>query len=717
MNLAPFIPLAGSVCNILFALFVFSRTPRARANQVYLLLGLSIATWNLGSYFLFVVDDRETALIWARFLQMGVIFAFVGFIQLSLLVCNVKIGRNILWLYGFQILLAILNLTPLYVSDVRFLGTAGWYAVAGPAFHLINVPYALSVGAIIMLLLRRRQLPPLQRKRLTPLICAQMLLALLGINDLLPILGIDRYPLSAVHVYPYGSLAAVFYGIIVAYSVMQHHLLDIHIGLSRFAAHIVRFAFLFSIALGLLLAASAFTGSFNTVSFVCALAAYAASTIMASILFPRVFGAAGLEKWERRILGDRFEYQDQVRSFVESMAWYNDLQTLLDDLHEVFTVTFRLESYQIILRDETTRVFSRFRSHPEQPLDQLPEIRVPSPVFQFFEWGKGEYLSLGSTSLRSSDSALERNAREQLTEFGAEFCFPMASQNEPFGLILVGRKQTGDPYTATDINLLVTLVKSMSLMVNQIRLKTQILQNQELDLLGRMSRGMAHDLNNLLTPVWTLLQLASEEEDGNTFDEELLPVALRNIKTMRAYIREALFFSENLRPDFQLGRLDMLIVQASELAKASRPKQMEVVAESPGEILAEVDEVLLQRMLANLISNAIDASTEGSEVRVELTRLAKTEANRDWVRVQIRDSGEGIRKEDLNRVFTPYFTTKNRGDQTRGFGLGLAICRKIVNLHGGNLSITSQLRKGTTVQVDIPTRQIKQVQPDFATSA
>jgi signal transduction histidine kinase len=155
----------------------------------------------------------------------------------------------------------------------------------------------------------------------------------------------------------------------------------------------------------------------------------------------------------------------------------------------------------------------------------------------------------------------------------------------------------------------------------------------------------------------------------------------------------------------------MLLMQAAELAKASRKKHVEVITDVPEEVVAELDEVLLQRMVANLISNAIDASAEGSEVRVELTRLAKTEASRDWVRVRISDRGEGIRKEDLNRVFTPYFTTKNRGDENRGFGLGLAICRKIVNLHGGNLSIASQLKKGTTVQVDLPTRQIKQASP------
>jgi signal transduction histidine kinase len=218
---------------------------------------------------------------------------------------------------------------------------------------------------------------------------------------------------------------------------------------------------------------------------------------------------------------------------------------------------------------------------------------------------------------------------------------------------------------------------------------------------------MAHDLNNLLTPIWTFLQLSNEGAAGDDLNEDLLPVALRNIKTMRAYIREALFFSENLRPDFQLGRLDVVISQAVDLVRAKTEKSVDILVSSPGEVLLEMDEILIQRLVANIVSNAMDASSAGSTIHIELLRLVKTETNRDWLRVRVVDSGEGIRPEDLNRVFTPYFTTKNRGDQERGFGLGLAICRKIVHLHGGNLNIASQLKKGTTVQIDLPNRQVK----------
>ena len=721
MNFAPYIPLAGFFVNVFFALFVFTRAPRATANRIYLLLGLSIAVWNLGSYFLFVVTDHDSALFWARFLQFGCIFGVVAFFHLALIIAGFKVGRWIWWLYGLEVILAATNFTPLFIRDVRNLGTSGWYAQAGPAFHVFNVPFMLMFGSIFVLLKRYQTLPRVQRRRLLPMIWAEALLSVFGTNDVLPIVGIEHYPIIGIQVYPWGSMAAVFYGIIVAYSVLHFQLLDVQVGIGRWAAHFIRFALLFSITVGLLLTAALLSGNaFNATSFSLAMIVFVISTISASLLFPRLFGGKGVEKLERRIMGDRFEYEDQVRSFMENMAWYHDLNSLFNDLHQLFTGVFGLGSYRIILRDETNRVFSLHRAHPEEALRQLPELKPQSPIFRFFELGKSEYIALNPAYLRPAASHLERQTLEQLSEFNSQFCFPLASQNETFGLLLVGEKTSREPFTATDITLLVDLVKNMSLMVNQIRLHDQVLQNQELDLLGRMSRGMAHDLNNLLTPVWTLLQLAHEADAAGgppTFDEELLPAALRNLKSMRAYIKEALFFSEHLRPDFQLGRLDLVVNQAADLAVTSRNKPVEVVTVLPEEVLAELDEVLVQRFIANIIANAIDASPEGATIRVELERLTRTEADREWLRLRVIDQGEGIPKEDLNRVFTPYFTTKNHGDETRGFGLGLAICRKIVNLHGGNLSIQSIHRRGTTVQIDLPSRQRKAVTPHIVQAA
>ncbi len=720
MRFAAFIPMVGCILNLFLALFVFNSNRRGAANRVFLFWGLSIAVWNLGQFFLLRGDEPIMALFWARFLWFGVIFIPVLLFHISLLIAEMRVPRFILGIYAVSFALAASNFTRFFIKDIRSRGTAGFYAVAGPGLYLFMGLFGLVFATIFVLRKRRNSLPEQERPRLSALIFAQTCLVVLGTNDLLPIVGMDEYPIPHTHwtVYPYGSLAAVLYGIIVGYGVLHHQLLNIRIHVGRFAAQGIRFLFLLIIGLVILLTAALVTpqGTFNPTSFWAALITLVASGVIASVLFPRLFGAGG-EVLEQRLLGDHFEYQDQMRGFIENMSWYSDMHPLLHDLHDLFVRVFQLSSYQIVLRDEITRVLTVIRSFPEQPPQALPQLKADSAVFQFFEWGKAKHLSLNPSYLRTRTPALEKAASEQLAGFNAEFCFPLATQNEPFGLLLIGPKSTHASFTAMDVSLMGALVKNLSLMVNQIRLKTQVLQAQELDLLGRMSRGMAHDLNNLLTPVWTLLQLAGETASPQVLDEELLPVALRNVRSMRAYIKESLFFSENLRPDFQLTRLDSLIENAVEVARNSRHKLVQVIASTPGEVRVEMDEILIQRLISNLIVNAIDASHEGSEVKVDLTWLPKTEVQRDWLRVRIADSGEGIRKEDLNRVFTPYFTTKNRGDETRGFGLGLAICRKIINLHGGNLSIASQHKKGTTVQVDLPSRQIVTTPAVIATAA
>jgi signal transduction histidine kinase len=154
-----------------------------------------------------------------------------------------------------------------------------------------------------------------------------------------------------------------------------------------------------------------------------------------------------------------------------------------------------------------------------------------------------------------------------------------------------------------------------------------------------------------------------------------------------------------------LGPLDGVVREAISLVQPlAEAKNIRVNYVGLSEIDIEMDSVLIKRLICNLLSNAIDASPTGSEIEARLTNLPRTEPHRDWHRLQIIDHGEGISPENLERVFTPYFTTKNTGDGKRGFGLGLAIARKIVHLHGGNLSISSKEKKGTTVQVDLPNR-------------
>jgi signal transduction histidine kinase len=709
MKFYELIPLTAAVTNLALTLFVLTRDLRSTLNRVYLLWGLSITVWNLGTFFMFSVEREAAARFWSAFLHYGVIFLPVSLLHLSVLIAQVKLPRWLPVLYGWFGLLALSNVLGWFTAGVRKFGYA-YYSVAGPGFWAFGVTYVVVTTATVFILYRKLgTLQRLHRARVKALLWANGILIGFGWNDILPIVGVDTYPFTNVAIFPFGSAAAIFYGIIVGYSVLQHHLLDIHVTLGKAAAHAVRLLFLFLVGLLLLLLLNVFKpGEFTDFTFLASLGVLLVSALVASIFFPRLFGK-GDESLEQRILsdryGDRFEYHDKVRSFLQEVQFYNNADLLLNDLDALFVKTIRVRNYQIILLDESTHVFTVFRGHPRVAQAQLPELRADSPIFQLFQNTTATYLAFNLAYIMPGETEMEREARQLLKRFEPEFCFPFFSGDEPFGLLLIGEKTSGTPYTPNDLTLLTRLVKNLSLILNQIRLKKQVLLAEELELLGRMSRGMAHDLNNLLTPVSTFLQMTKESANGSGDNDELLPICLRNVGTIQAYVKDALFFSQNHTVQIARTPMDQLVHKVVELAgpKLKRRQVRAEVPELPATVV-EMDAVLMQRCLGNILSNAIDASPVGATIRLELQNLAATEPGREWVRIRIIDHGEGISRENLQRLTSAYFTTKDSGDENRGFGLGLAICRKIVHQHGGNLNIASEEKKGTTVTVDLPAR-------------
>jgi signal transduction histidine kinase len=705
MKFFSYVPLLGGIFNLVLSIFVLGSDRRSRLNQVFFCCCLCISIWNFGTYELFESRDVIAAYEWAKFMQFGVIFIPITMLHLSLLVCGYKPGKWLVLNYAVHGILALLNAFDLFISGVRHVGYA-YYSIAGIGFRIFGFAFIQTFASIIILAKRRRTLPARQRGGVTGILAALTLLVGFGLNDILPIYGIDYYPFTQIHIVPYGSLAAATYGVMVGYSVFQHQLLDVRFALGRSGAYIVRFLFLALIAilLDLIVATFAPAGQITAFSLLSSIAVIIVSALLASLLFPKLIGGT-VETLERRLMGDHFEYHDKVRVFIERSRWHTDLDELLADLHSLLVNSLAVRGYSLILRDEINRAFTLVRSHPGDAAVELPELGSESPVFQFFSANAGGWLAIGS-GYRQQDDPIEDSARAQLKGIPGVLAFPFLVDQRPLGFLIVDEKEGGRSFTQTDMQLFVELTTNIALVINQISLKNQLLQAKELDLLGRMSQGMAHDLNNLTTPVWTLLQLLTEGVSPETLRSDLAPVAVRNIQTMREYIREALFFSENLRPDFQLARLDALVEEVVELARQNKRKgkEIEYSVRLSGEVTVEMDRVLIRRLLSNVIANAVDASAQRDRIEIEIIRLMKTDPERDWFRVRVTDQGTGIPSENMARIFQPYFTTKKTGDEDRGFGLGLAICRKIAALHGGTLVLSSEPGRGTVVNLDLPNR-------------
>ncbi|HEX7176131.1 MAG TPA: ATP-binding protein [Pyrinomonadaceae bacterium] len=230
----------------------------------------------------------------------------------------------------------------------------------------------------------------------------------------------------------------------------------------------------------------------------------------------------------------------------------------------------------------------------------------------------------------------------------------------------------------------------------------QLARTEKLAAAGTLAAGVAHEVNNPLASISSLIQILQSRTTNGTPDEEARET-LRLVQTQIARIsqvlRDMMDFARTRPP--ARAPLDVREVVESGLRFASFDKSFKRLQlttdwdERAPMISADADQ--LQQVFLNLLLNARDAMPDGGELRV----ATRFEARAGELAVEISDTGHGIPPEHRARVFDPFFTTKTAG---AGTGLGLAVCYGIVNAHGGRIDIVPNGGRGTTVRVTLPAR-------------
>jgi signal transduction histidine kinase/CheY-like chemotaxis protein len=229
------------------------------------------------------------------------------------------------------------------------------------------------------------------------------------------------------------------------------------------------------------------------------------------------------------------------------------------------------------------------------------------------------------------------------------------------------------------------------------RAEQAALRSQKLESLGVLAGGIAHDFNNLLTVIMgnaSLLEMDCTERQRPPL-EQIVTASER----ARRLTAQLLTFARGGSPQRHLVDLRALVREASELAVAGT--NVSLVLDLADDLwCAEVDAGQLEQVVSNLLINARQAMPDGGRVWVAARNAAPTGAEGDsgrQVEIRIRDEGCGIDQGDLDRIFEPYFTTKDTGT-----GLGLAITHSVIARHGGSLRVTSEAGGGTEFTVLLP---------------
>jgi len=235
--------------------------------------------------------------------------------------------------------------------------------------------------------------------------------------------------------------------------------------------------------------------------------------------------------------------------------------------------------------------------------------------------------------------------------------------------------------------------------------QADLIQAEKLTSLGQMAAAIAHEVNNPLAGVLVYTRLLSRKLAGDAFSSEeaqgYLTKMEAEIGRSSRIIRNLLDFARQSQPMLRLLDINQVLEQSLSLVSHQAELQnIKVITElSPSlpRVTADFDQ--LQQVFTNLILNAIQAMPEGGELTLRTTLTTDgrpAEGKRDWVRVDIQDTGCGIPKEDLNKLFTPFFTTKEKG---KGVGLGLAVAHGIIGRHKGRIEVESEVGRGTTFSV------------------
>jgi nitrogen-specific signal transduction histidine kinase len=263
----------------------------------------------------------------------------------------------------------------------------------------------------------------------------------------------------------------------------------------------------------------------------------------------------------------------------------------------------------------------------------------------------------------------------------------------------LGSDEQGQPKSILVINTDVTEKK---------RMESQFLRAQRMESIGTLAGGIAHDLNNVLSPILMaidMLQLKATDESSKRW----LDVLRTNAERGANMVRQVLSFARGVEGERVALQPKHLIKEIVKILRETLPKSIEINFHLADDLwIVSADATQIHQVLMNLCVNARDAMPEGGSISIKAENVfvdenyarmhIEAKAGR-FVVISVADTGPGMTQEIQSRIFEPFFTTK---EMTKGTGLGLSTALTIVKSHGGFINVYSELHKGSQFAVYLP---------------
>ncbi|WP_242356886.1 MULTISPECIES: ATP-binding protein [Anaeromyxobacter] len=553
-----------------------------------------------------------------------------------------------------------------------------------------------------------------ERARLQYLFLGAVVAVLLSTLDMLPLLGLP-YPPEGL-----GSITLTIFMFFLSQTLQRHRLLDLH----EFLGKIVVVT-----ALGLVLVAI-YGGLVSWVGDRPELFYF--NTIVASFVILSLFEPMRerVEEWvvatlfrERYELVRRLEALRQrtgkviepaglaevvLDGLVETRrATHTSLWLVADDRPGYRLLDFRGPPPVPFLEPATARALLAAASSTQKAIllenidRRVAELRAmlpPGPAEHESRSGRGAPAAVAEELKRLSD------ARAVMCSMRAGICMPLLAGDRVVGFLACWDERVPEAFASDEIAALIEIADRCALVIENSKLYQQMKERDRLAALGEMSAGLAHEIRNPLAAIKGAVQFLDPAKLPGE-DREFLEIVIEEVNRLNGVVTQFLDYSRPLKPALAPTDVNDVLARTFKLLQAEVPPTISVelaLAEWLPPVNADAEQ--LKQVFLNLALNAFQAMPAGGKLVVS-TRLARDELafwregmrKADLVEVRFRDSGPGIPDEARERIFVPFYTTKEKGT-----GLGLAICQRLVKAHQGTIQVRSSPGEGAEFLISLP---------------
>ena len=223
------------------------------------------------------------------------------------------------------------------------------------------------------------------------------------------------------------------------------------------------------------------------------------------------------------------------------------------------------------------------------------------------------------------------------------------------------------------------------------KLENKLYEMDKLAYLGKMGANIAHELRNPIASLYGSIQIL-DENNFNDEDRKLYNLILNQTERLNKIIRNFLNYTKGQDTKFKIININELINNNIEMVKALT--DVDIIVNNKGSYFIEGDENLILQALNNIIWNSVEAIDDSGKINIEIY------SRDDECIIEISDNGKGIPEEDLDEIFTPFYSKKEEG-----VGLGLAIAKKNIVKNNGRIEVESKLKEGTSFKVYLPLKK------------